>query len=64
MYGRGSKYLSERLKLECVYKYALRMANELQLILLSFSERSWPSHFLPKTILVAAQGLSVHFTLN
>ena len=28
MFGCGSKYFSERLKLECVYKYALRMAKE------------------------------------
>ena len=31
MFGCGPKYLSERLKLERVYKtYALRMANELE----------------------------------
>ena len=30
MFGCGSKYFSERLKLERVNKYALRMANELQ----------------------------------
>ena len=27
MFGCGSKYFSERLKLEHVYKYALRMVN-------------------------------------
>ena len=31
--GCGPKYFSERLKLERVYKYALRMGNELQFIL-------------------------------
>ena len=59
MFGRGSKYLSERLKLERVYKYALRMANDLQLFLVSFSERSWPSK-----IPVAAQGMSVSFHIE
>ena len=29
MFGCGSKYFSERLKLKHVYRYALRIANEL-----------------------------------
>ena len=32
MFGCGSKYFSQRLKLERVCKYALRITNELHLI--------------------------------